>query len=284
MAGSAPIERVLRRDRAITIAGLAVLCVMAWSYTLAGAGLGMSAWEMTRLVLFPHLHAPFPAGAMAGMGNLSGPTRVAAWHPLTLALMTAMWWIMMVAMMTPSAAPAILLYARVVSHAERRGEAGALAPTAAFSGGYLLAWLGFAVLAMGLQVLLGRLGILGEATMASRTALLSAAILFAAGLYQFSPLKHACLTQCRAPAAFLARYWRPGTSGALRLGLWHGAYCVGCCWLLMLLLFVGGVMNLAWIALLTALVLAEKLWRGGRGVGRASGAILCLWAVATLLV
>ena len=287
MTASTPIERLLRRDRTITIAGLAMLCGLAWAYTLSGAGLGMSVWEMTRLVLFPHLYAPSPPAGMAGMGTMPGmaaPALATAWHPATVALMTAMWWIMMVAMMTPSAAPAILLYARVLRHAEGRGDAAGLAPTAAFTGGYLLAWFGFAMLAVPLQLLLVASGILGEATMASRSAALSAAILFAAGLYQLSPLKDACLTQCRAPAAFLSRHWMRGAWGALRLGLRHGAYCVGCCWLLMLLLFVGGVMNLAWIALLTALVLAEKLWRGGRAIGLATGVILCIWAAATLLV
>ena len=120
--------------------------------------------------------------------------------------------------------------------------------------------------------------------MGSQSRWLSATILIAAGLYQLSPLKHACLAHCRAPASFLSRHWRPHASGAVRLGAMHGAFCVGCCWMLMALLFVGGVMNLVWIAALAFLVLIEKLLPPGQWIGRVAGAALILWGVATLLV
>jgi predicted metal-binding membrane protein len=120
--------------------------------------------------------------------------------------------------------------------------------------------------------------------MGSRSRWLSAGVLAAAGLYQLSPLQGVCLSHCRSPAAFLSRYWRPGPLGAVRLGVLHGTYCLGCCWLLMALLFVGGVMNLAWIAALTLLVLAEKLLPGGPWVARAAGVALLAWGAATLLV
>ena len=120
--------------------------------------------------------------------------------------------------------------------------------------------------------------------MGSQSRWLSSAVLIAAGLYQLSPLKHACLSHCRAPASFLARHWRPHVSGALRLGALHGGFCVGCCWMLMALLFVGGVMNLGWIAALAVLVLVEKVLPAGRWVGRAAGAALISWGIATLLV
>jgi predicted metal-binding membrane protein len=207
----------------------------------------------------------------------------AGWSPGDWALTVAMWWTMMVAMMAPSAAPTILLYGRVNRHALAQGQAAGLAPTAAFAAGYLLVWLGFSVAAAALQWGLERTA-LASAMVGSQSRWLSGAVLAAAGLYQLSPLKNVCLSHCRSPAAFLSRHWRPGALGAVRLGALHGAFCVGCCWMLMALLFVGGVMNLAWIAALTLLVVAEKLVPGGRWVARASGLAMFAWGAATVLV
>ena len=294
---SASLERLLKRDRLITMAGLAVLCLLAWLYIVAGAGLGMNAWEMTRFALFPHQQ---PAAAMPGM-DMTGmdmpgmdmsamdmpgmDTGATSTEPRIWAMMIAMWWIMMIAMMSPSAAPTVLLYARVHRHALAQGQTqDKLAPTAVFVAGYLLVWLAFSVAAAALYWLLERNAIVSAVTMGSQSRWLSAIILIAAGLYQLSPLKNACLSHCRAPAAFLSRHWRPNASGALRLGVLHGAYCVGCCWVLMALLFVGGVMNLVWIAALAILVLAEKVFPAGQWVGRAAGIALIAWGIATLLV
>jgi predicted metal-binding membrane protein len=305
---SASLERLLRRDRLITMAGLAVLCLLAWLYIVAGAGLGMDAWEMTRFALFPHQQ---PAAAMPGMDmsgmdmpemempgmDMSGmdmsamdmpgmgalSTEPRTWGPAIWVLMIAMWWIMMIAMMSPSAAPTVLLYARVHRHALAQGQ-DKLAPTGVFVAGYLLVWLAFSVAATALYWLLERNTIISAVTMASQSRWLSAIILIAAGIYQLSPLKSACLSHCRAPAAFLSRHWRPGALGTLRLGALHGAFCVGCCWVLMALLFVGGVMNLVWIAALAILVLAEKVFPAGQWVGRAAGIALIAWGIATLLV
>ena len=283
MTGKPAYQRLLRRDRPITLAGLAALCALAWLYVITGAGLGMNAWDMTTLALFPHQHAADMAAAMPGMDM--GTAEPPPWRPANWALIVAMWWIMMIAMMSPSAAPTILLYARVHRHAlaEGRNQAG-LAPTGAFAAGYLLVWLGFSVGAALLHWLLERAGIVSAMAMGSQSRWLSAAILIAAGFYQLSPLKHACLAHCRAPASFLARHWRPRAVGALRLGAMHGAFCVGCCWMLMALLFVGGVMNLVWIAALAFLVLIEKLLPPGIWVGRAAGVALILWGIATILV
>ncbi|MFI0848752.1 DUF2182 domain-containing protein [Mesorhizobium sp. IMUNJ 23232] len=293
-----PLERLLRRDRLVTVAGLAVLCVLAWLYIVTGAGLGMNAWEMTKLALFPHQQAAgtdMPGMDMSGM-EMSGmdmpgmdmgamATEAQAWGPTIWTLMIAMWWIMMIAMMSPSAAPTVLLYARVHRHAltERQSQDG-LAPTGVFVAGYLLVWLGFSVAAAVLYWVLERGEIVSATTMGSGSRWLSAIVLITAGLYQLSPLKNACLSHCRAPAAFLSRHWRPHALGALRLGALHGAFCVGCCWMLMALLFVGGVMNLAWIAALAVLVLVEKLFSAGQWVGRAAGIALIIWGGATLLV
>lgn len=196
------------------------------------------------------------------------------------ALTASMWAAMMVAMMVPSAAPAILLFATV----HRHSLAAERPPTAAFLGGYLACWTAFAAGAATLQIELERAALASPLTMALVNRHAAGALLIAAGLYQLSPLKDACLGKCQAPAQFLSRHFRPGAIGAARLGLLHGAYCVGCCWLLMALLFVGGVMNLAWIALLTALIAAEKLLPGGTWIARFSGVVMCGWGVALLIV
>ena len=258
-APSAPaLERLLRRERYIVGAGLLVLVVLAWAWLLAGAGMGALMGEMPGM-------EEMPMSAMPGM-KLS-------WTAATWALMLAMWWVMMVAMMTPSAAPTILLYSHV-QHSASPDAAGAVAPTAVFAAGYLLVWLLFSVLATAIQFALDRGGLIDAGLMRSQHRALSAGLLLVAGLYQLSPLKNACLSRCRSPAAFLSQHWRPGVVGALRLGALHGAWCVGCCWLLMALLFVFGVMNMAWVAALAVLVMAEKLLPRGEWVGRAAGVIL----------
>jgi predicted metal-binding membrane protein len=241
-------------ERAIVLSGLAALVALAWLYLASGAGMG----------------------TMPDMADMPMP-------PSPWALSFAMWAAMMVAMMTPSATPAILLYGRVHGHATAQGRASGLAPTTAFAAGYLLLWVAFSALATSAQVALEHAGLLSSTYLGSRSRWLSAGVLALAGAYQLSPLKHACLARCRAPAAFISRHWRPGVGGALRLGALHGTYCLGCCWLLMALLFVGGVMNLAWIAALTLLVLAEKLLPRGEWLGRASGVVLLAASAVVLL-
>ena len=281
-------ERLLRRQRTITLVGLAVLCGLAWLYIATGAALGMSAWEMTTLALFPHLEAVDATSGMAMDGAAMAATAkagVPAWGFTTWATMIAMWWVMMVAMMSPSAAPTILLYARVHRHALARGQDhGKLAPTGAFAAGYIAVWLAFSIAATGLYWALERSGAVSTIMMGLRDRWLAAAVLLAAGAYQFTSIKNACLSHCRDPAAFLSRNWRPHATGALRLGVMHGAICVGCCWALMALLFVGGVMNLVWIAGLALLVLIEKILPAGPWVGRFVGIVLIGWSAATLLV
>jgi predicted metal-binding membrane protein len=279
MSEAPTFERLLRRERTITLLGLAALCTLAWLYIVKGAGLGMSASQMTTLALFPHRQA---AAAMSGMDTFVTATH---WGVTAWSLTIAMWWLMMVAMMIPSAAPTILLYARVSRHALARGQSqGRFAQIGMFAAGYLLVWLAFSVAAAWLHWSLQHAGLISAMMMGTQSRWLSGAVLIASGLYQFSPLKNICLAHCRAPAAFLSRYWRPNAGGALRLGVLHGAYCVGCCWALMTLLFVGGVMNLVWIAALAVLVLAEKVIFRGQWVGRCVGTVLVIWGVATLFV
>jgi predicted metal-binding membrane protein len=271
------IEALLKRERAIIAAGLVLLTTLAWIYVWRGAGMGMSALDMTRLTLFPHVQAN-------GGGDLSTPA--VAWPTVIL-----MWWVMMIAMMTPSAAPLVLLYGRVLRHSSRHGSdsnqsgpGGVYASSSFVAAGYLCVWLAFSAAATALQYAFVQTGLISAMLLSSRNAALSATVLILAGAYQLSPLKHACLKHCRGPVEFLTRHWRPGRSGALILGLEHGAWCVGCCWMLMVLLFVGGVMNLAWIALLAVLVLAEKVAPAGVVVGRVVGVVLIGWGIATLFV
>lgn len=239
-------ERLAGRSRAVTIVALALLTFLAWAWLWRGGGM-----------------AAMPMDGMAPM----------AWDFGQWLLAVAMWWVMMIAMMLPSASPVILLYGRV----HRRSQATP-PPTAAFLGGYLAGWFGFALAAAGLQV-----AVTSPISMAIDSATASGALLIAAGLYQLSPFKDACLASCRSPADFLTRHYRPGAVGAWRLGLIHGAYCIGCCWLLMALLFVVGVMNLPWVAALTVLVAAEKLLPGGGWVARLAGAAFVLWGAFLLL-
>ena len=266
------VEHALRHERLVVGAGLAALTVLAWMYIGSGAGMGMPASEMTAFVLFPHLRPD----AMPGMADESA----FAW-----ASAIGMWWVMMIAMMTPSAAPLVLLYARVLRH--RRDEAAstrAIASSFYLAGGYLCAWLAFSIAAAALQAALQPAGFLSATMLWSKSAALSAAVLALAGLYQLSPLKSACLRHCRGPVAFLTRHWRPGRLGAFVMGLKHGAWCIGCCATLMGLLFVGGLMNLAWLAALALLVLIEKLAAAGPRVSKVSGVVLLTWAAATILV
>lgn len=204
-----------------------------------------------------------------------------AWDATYLLLLWAMWAVMMVAMMLPSAAPTMLLYLRAAR--AREGESQAAPRVYALVAGYLSVWVLFSVGATLLQRLLATQGILSP-MMASASAGASAVILFLAGAWQLSPLKHVCLRACRSPLSFLMRRWRPGWAGAYRMGIEHGAYCLGCCWALMLLLFVGGVMNLAVIGALTAWVFVEKVLPFGEHAARLSAALLFAtgaWLLAT---
>lgn len=257
---------LLRHERPIIGAGIAAIVAVSWLYIWQGAGMGMPALEMTAFSLFPHRQA-----------GMEGSMEASWW------VVAAMWWVMMIAMMTPSAAPLILLYARVLDR-QPGSMAARYAATILLLAGYLVAWLAFSVVAATAEKMLEPTGLISEMMLWSRSALLSALVLGAAGLYQFSSLKHACLAQCRSPVFFLMQHARPGVRAAFGLGLRHGAFCVGCCWLLMALLFVGGVMNLIWIAALTLFVLIEKLLPAGAAFGKISGALLLVWAAATLVV
>ena len=255
----AALDAVLRRDRAIVAAALAVLTALASGYVwwLKADMDGMAGMDMTGFRMIP-----------AGIGIMA--PAAAPWHRFEFVLMFAMWLTMMIGMMTPSATPMILIYARVGRQAIAQGKP--FAATAWFVAGYLAVWAGFSLVATAAQWALDRAALL-DPMMTGASNVFGAIVLVAAGIYQWTPLKDICLGQCQAPLIFIQRHggFRNDVRSALLLGLRHGAYCVGCCWTLMALLFVGGVMNILWIAAIAILVLAEKVLPGGRLVSRLAG-------------
>jgi predicted metal-binding membrane protein len=209
--------------------------------------------------------------------DMYGPmTGASAWMMTThwdaphLLLLWAMWSVMMTGMMPPTAAPLILLYGAA---ARRSREPMARRHTYALAAGYLAAWTAYSLAATALQRVLASL-LLVSPMMEAGSSRVSATLLIVAGVYQWTPLKHACLRRCQSPLGFLMAHWRDGWSGAFRLGLEHGSYCIGCCWALMLLLFAGGVMNVVVIVGLTAWVAFEKLAPFSRRAAQFSGAVM----------
>ncbi len=245
----ATLEALVRRDRQVVIAALTIVIALSWGYLLVGAGMPM----MTPV----------------------------SWTLGYAVLMFFMWWIMMLAMMLPSAAPMVLLFATV--NRKQRETSHPYVATSVFALGYLAAWVGFSLVAVMLQWGFERTHLLSS-PLVGANVILGGVLLFAAGVYQLTPIKHACLGHCRSPHAFLGTRWRQATLGALRMGLEHGAYCVGCCWFLMGLLFFGGVMNLYWIVGLALFVFFEKNVPAGHWLGYASGVALSVWGLATLVL
>jgi predicted metal-binding membrane protein len=254
----AAFEVVLRHDRVVVIVALATLTAVAWGYVLwLAADMDMSATGMSGLRMIP-----------AGVG-LMAPA-LSPWHWYEFVLVLVMWIVMMVGMMTPSAAPMILVYTRVGRLAIRQGTP--FAAVGWFVAGYLLVWSGFSLAATAAQWALERTTLL-DSSMGTSSTGLGAIVLIAAGVYQWTSLKERCLRRCQAPFTFIQQQggFRRNARGALLLGLKHGAYCLGCCWVLMALLFVGGVMNILWIAAIAILVLAEKVMPPGWLISRISG-------------
>ena len=233
------------RYRMPVLAGLAGVTALAWIYLLNDAA-RMDAVSMGD-----------PAATMA----------MKPWGWADFPLLFLMWSVMMAAMMVPSVTPAVLIYATLVRR--MTPDQPALLLVGLFLLGYLADWTAFSLAAVGLQWVLDRWALLSP-MMVSNSPYLGGGLLIAAGVYQWTPVKASCLKHCKAPLTFLAQHWRPGAGGAFRMGLHHGLYCIGCCWVIMGLLFVGGVMNLLWVAALSIFVLLEKLVpldnRLGRGL------------------
>lgn len=264
----AALTSLLRRDRAVVIAALTITTALAWAYVLWLADdMRMGGMDMTGFRMVP-----------AGLGMMM--PAASPWAPLEFVFVFAMWTVMMVGMMTPSVAPTVLIYARVARQAAEQGKP--FAPAAFFAGGYLLIWIAFSAAATIAEWVLDRAMLLTP-MMESANHTLGGSVLIAAGLYQWMPPKDACLKQCQAPLQFIQRHggFRRDVAGSLTLGGRHGLYCLGCCWALMALLFVGGVMNVLWIAILTIIVLAEKVIPG-RLIPRIAGAAFIAAGVAML--
>ena len=257
-AGDRALAAILVRDRYVVAVALLAVTALAWWYVLVLAA------QMTA----PAASMP----SMPGMQDMPGMMMpaLAPWTMQHALFIFAMWTVMMIGMMTPSVAPMVLIYTQVARQAATLGKV--FAPALWFAAGYLLAWTSFATLATAAQYGLERVALLTP-MLASANKWFGAAILVAAGVYQLSPLKDSCLASCRAPLSFVQRHggFRADVFGSLFLGMRHGLYCIGCCWALMALLFVGGVMNILWIAGLMIFVLAEKIIPAGRYVSRLAG-------------
>ena len=270
MPSASWIEKLVSHEKTFVLAALCSVIAASWLYLLAGAGTGMSPLAMTSWQMA--IGAP-EALSMA----IATPVNWTASYALA---MFAMWWVMMMAMMLPSAAPVILLFARISGGRDKpAGVTRASLPPVAFVTGYVLVWGGFSAVAVALQWFFESLGVLSPAMMSTSSSIFAGAVLIYAGAYQLSPLKRACLKHCQGPLAFITRHWQDGLMGALRMGLQHGYYCLGCCLGLMAILFFGGIMNLYWIAGLAVLILLEKILPFGARLSFATGPLLIIWGL-----
>jgi predicted metal-binding membrane protein len=251
--GSVSVGR--RVDLAAVLGSMAVITAIAWALTVdLAAGMAM------------------PPGGMEAMPGVGPPAA-------DVLVVTAMWAAMMVGMMVPTATPMVLAH----SSWTRSGGAGGrrLAVTAAFLSGYVVVWLGFSVLAALLQLGLQQLGVLDA--MGATGPGVGGGVLVAAGVFQLTGAKEACLSRCRTPTGFLIAEWRDGVRGGLVMGLRHGRYCLGCCWALMVVLFVVGTMHLGWMAAVALFVLVEKVAPAVLRVRHAAGVGLIVWGAVALL-
>ncbi len=280
VAAAFDLESVLRRDRLVVVIALVAVIVLSWAYILAGAGMGMSAFEMTQMTQSVGVSdSTQPSMQEMSTGGTAADSLMATgtWTVGYAVVIFLMWWVMMFGMMLPSAAPLLLLFARMM----RKEKGAPYVPTGVFALGYVVMWAAFSAIATGAQWGLEASGLL-SGIMVGTSAVLAAALLIAAGVWQLTPLKNACLRHCRSPIGFLSAHWRPGRTGAFRMGLVHGAFCLGCCWFLMALLFYGGVMNLYWIIGLALYILIEKLLPAGVRIGQLTGVALIAWGAVLL--
>ena len=269
--------KLLKFEQSITLISLILICILALMYLFSGAGMEMNVWDMTNFSLMPHHHAGMQTN-MPEMGMKS-----ILWSYQHFFIVILMWWVMMIAMMLPSASPMVLLYASVIKHAQKNSTSQNLIPTAYFIAGYLVIWLLFSLLATVLQWKLEQQNLLSM-NLISNNHWISGSLLITAGIYQFSPLKSTCLKFCRTPAQFIMYYMQVGKLGALKMGLRHGWFCLGCCWGLMLLLFVGGVMNLFWIVALSVFVLVEKVYPKSHSLMHFLSISLIIWGLAIFII
>ena len=254
------LQTAFRRDRTIVLSGLVGVTLLAWVYMF------------------------YLAGNMGNMDMEMASPQLETWKLVDFALTFVMWAVMMVAMMVPSASPMILMYSTL--HRRQHKQDNPMAAISMFLLGYVIIWTAFSLVAALAQWVLhstAQLSPMMEAT----SSVLGGTLLITAGVFQWTPLKHACLSHCRTPLGFLMNEWRDGNRGALMMGIQHGTFCVGCCWLLMALLFVAGVMNLLWVAAIATFVLIEKVVPAGQWVSRAAGFVFTIaggWLVVGTLM
>ena len=259
------LEASLARDRLMVLVGVGLVAGLAWAYTI------YTAWRSGNM------------GSGPEMGMSMASPSMMAWGPAEWAAMFLMWAVMMAAMMVPTATPMVLTFAQI--NRRRLEQRQPYVPTAVFLAGYMVVWLGFSAAATSGNWALHTHALLSSMMGATTSSVLGGSLLLAAGIFQWTPLKYACLTHCRTPMGFIMSHWRDGAGGAFRMGLKHGGYCLGCCWALMALLFVLGVMNVVWIAVLAAFVLLEKVMPAGRpaiSLSRGAGLLMAAWGVLVL--
>ena len=258
MMAASITESVLKRDRLIVIAGLVMVVLVAWIYMI------MLAFDMQNMNMSMEMSMP----------------QMQTWNSADFLLTFVMWSVMMVAMMIPSAAPMILTFSAI--NRRKNEEKNPVLLTSLFLLGYLVIWTVFSAGATAVQWGLHSLALLSPMMMSS-SPILGGILLLGAGIFQFTPYKQACLGHCRTPMGFLMTEWRLGKKGAFLMGIRHGNFCVGCCWLIMALLFVAGVMNLLWVATIAGFVLLEKVIPSGEWVSKIAGIVMIVWGLGMIV-
>lgn len=249
----------MKKDRLIVVAALVALCVLSWLYII----------YLYRQMYPMNMDAIFFAMPMTPQ-----------WSWTDFVLLFLMWVVMMIAMMTPSVAPLVLIFAMM--NRQRKQHQNPFVPSGYLLSGYFLVWTAFSLFATLLQWLLQQVSLLNP-EMKTTSKILGAIILISAGVFQFTPLKNTCLQHCRTPINFITHHWREGKLGALRMGMENGLYCLGCCWILMILLFVSGIMNLLWIAIIALFVLIEKVFPAAKVVSSVAGIALIVYGIIILI-
>ena len=249
------IKNVLKKDRVIIVSALLVICILSWVYII----------YLYKQMAVMNMDAAFFAMPMTP-----------SWTIVDFALLFVMWFVMMIAMMTPAVAPLTLIFTMI--NRQRQQQNRPFVNTAYLITGYFLVWAAFSLAATSLQWLLQHVSLLNP-EMKTTDKIVGSLILIAAGIFQLTPLKQTCLQNCRTPLVFVNRHWREGKRAALRMGIQNGFYCLGCCWMLMVLLFVAGIMNLLWVALIAVFVLVEKVAPSIKWLSYATGLVLIVYGI-----
>jgi len=252
------LEDILKKDRVIVLTALLVLCVLSWLYII----------YLYRQMYPMNMDALFFAMPMTPL-----------WSWTDFVLLFLMWIVMMIAMMTPSVTPLVLIFAMI--NRQRKQQQNPFVSSGYLLGGYFIVWGVFSLFATLLQWLLQQVSLLSP-EMETTSNILGGIIVTTAGIFQFTPLKYACLKHCRTPINFISSKWKQGKWGALQMGMENGLYCLGCCWILMILLFVSGIMNLLWIAIIALFVLVEKVFPAPKLVSAIAGIVLITYGIIIL--